>query len=284
MNSFMHDQAIRLRGFERRRCNEAARRLGRPIVIGYLNAARYWGAEVPKDCTLSPDTIHICCASADQRVRAKGVTSHVFRADWHASRREYERFGVAAPEATWAQLAAHVDLGGLITVASCFLRRDKRDKVTTLAALRQYVSDNPKFPGRGKCVKALPLLVEGTDSPPESMLHALLSGSDLGRPAVNHRVEVAGTYLLIDLAYPDCKVGFEYQGAYHADARQMRDDANRLNVLTALGWTIILVTAVDLATKEGRARLMGMARTVVGRQRMLAGYVSAHGMILNKAV
>ena len=52
------------------------------------------------------------------------------------------------------------------------------------------------------------------------------------------------------MAYPDCKVGFEYQGAYHASPEQMRKDAARFNELQHNGWTIIMVTADDLRTEE----------------------------------
>ncbi len=72
---------------------------------------------------------------------------------------------------------------------------------------------------------------------------------------MNYRVRLRHGTRLIDMAYPDCKVGFEYQGAYHASPEQMRKDAARFNELQHNGWTIIMVTADDLRTEESRRGL-----------------------------
>ena len=79
------------------------------------------------------------------------------------------------------------------------------------------------------------------------------------------------------MAYPDCKVGFEYQGAYHANPEQMRKDAARFNELQHNGWTIIMVTADDLRTEESRRAFIEMVRDIVNRQRHLHYWLAANG-------
>ena len=79
------------------------------------------------------------------------------------------------------------------------------------------------------------------------------------------------------MAYPDCKVGFEYQGAYHASPEQMRKDAARFNELQHNGWTIIMVTADDLRTEESRRAFIEMVRDIVNRQRHLHYWLAANG-------
>jgi len=77
------------------------------------------------------------------------------------------------------------------------------------------------------------------------------------------------------MAYPDCKVGFEYQGAYHASPEQMRKDAARFNELQHNGWT--MVTADDLRTEESRRAFIEMVRDIVNRQRHLHYWLAANG-------
>ena len=60
------------------------------------------------------------------------------------------------------------------------------------------------------------------------------------------------------MAYPDCKVGFEYQGAYHASPEQMRKDAARFNELQHNGWTIIMRTVLN---KKGASPTAGQTHT-----------------------
>ena len=94
----------------------------------------------------------------------------------------------------------------------------------------------------------------------------------MGCPTANYRLNIGNSYVILDMAYPDCRVAFEYQGAYHADPAQMRIDAAKRNALQLLGWIVILVTADDLRTADTRHRFIEMAHVVVSRQRNLADW------------
>ena len=270
MSSFTHQQIIANRREERQRCNDAAARTNAPLRIGYINALRYWGAPLPQHCALSLDSIHACVPKPNMRKRVQGVTFHTFSGKEDYRKQDYERFWVCAPAMAWAQMARHVTIEDLAIIGAALLRRDRRDKVATKTDLERYIDDSPRFAGRAACLAALPYIREGTDSPPETVLLMLLTKSGLGCPTPNYRVEVDNGYRLLDLAYPDCNVGFDYQGAYHADPAQMRADAARFNQLHHQRWTIMQVTADDLRTDESRQRLLSMIIDVVTRQRHLA--------------
>lgn len=272
MGSFMRDSIVANRRMERERCDKAARRMGAPLRVGYLNALRYWGASIPRDCSLDAYAIHAVVAESRMRRRVKGVTFHVFGGLEDYRRESYETFWMSSPAMTWAQMANHCGVEDLAMIGAAMLSRDKRRKVASLDELKRYVDGSPRFAGRKKCLAALPYIVENTDSPPETQLFSTLINAGLGRPTPNYRVDMNGTYALLDMAYPDCKVAFEYQGYYHGGPDQMMDDAARLNRLQTLGWVVVYVTADDFRTTKSRRALMTTARTIVNRQRYLAAF------------
>ncbi|MGY1708121.1 endonuclease domain-containing protein [Geodermatophilus sp. SYSU D00758] len=51
----------------------------------------------------------------------------------------------------------------------------------------------------------------------------------------------------VDLAFPGERVAVEYDGAWHGEPGQPARDRRRLNTLVAAGWTVLHVTARDLA-------------------------------------
>ena len=278
----MNEHIAVKRKMERERCNEAAGRTVAPLRVGYINAANYWGAPIPPNCALPQDLVHVSVPESGMRKQVKGVAFHVFQGKEEYYKREYERFWVASPAMMWAQMGRYCNVEELAAIGAALTSRDRRRKVTTLQELGKYVEASPKFTGRGKCLAALPYITENTDSPPETSLYGMLNDSGLGRPIANYRVDLDnGVYYLLDMAYPDCMVAFEYQGAYHADVGQMQADAVRINALQEKGWIIILVTAYDLRTPAARQDLIAVARTIVTRQRHLAAFyrsmVTANG-------
>ena len=184
---------------------------------------------------------------------------------------------MASPAMAWAQMATYCDTEALATIASAFASREERRKKARKDDFAAYLDASPRFAGKRKCEEALPYIVEDTDSPPETPLFGILLDSGLGRPYANYRVRLRHGTRLIDMAYPDCKVGFEYQGAYHASHEQMRKDAARFNELQHNGWTIIMVTADDLRTEESRRAFIEMVRDIVNRQRYLHYWLAANG-------
>lgn len=59
-------------------------------------------------------------------------------------------------------------------------------------------------------------------------------------PFVQQHQVVCGTRVfLVDIAWPDARVGIEVKGAVHLDPAVADNDADRDNLLTAAGWTIL---------------------------------------------
>ena len=54
------------------------------------------------------------------------------------------------------------------------------------------------------------------------------------------------TLARLDFAYPQWKLGLEYEGDYHRDRGTFRRDIARYRGLENLGWKIIRITADDI--------------------------------------
>ncbi|MDQ1663670.1 MAG: hypothetical protein QOJ68_3650 [Blastococcus sp.] len=84
-------------------------------------------------------------------------------------------------------------------------------------------------------------------SPQETRLRLLIAGSRLPAPVAQFAVRLDGRVIArVDFAWPGHKVALEYDGMWHAAPGQFAKDRRRLNDLTAAGWRVIFVTAVDL--------------------------------------
>ena len=107
-------------------------------------------------------------------------------------------------------------------------------------------------PGVPLAARALDLVIDGSNSPMETVLAALLTfprrlgGYALPGVKMNYRVSLPGEERYIDMAFPMQRVGLEYKGRlYHGIEQSSRDD-RRQNGLVGSGWTIINVWYEDL--------------------------------------
>ncbi|MBW3091706.1 hypothetical protein KIH79_01800 [Bifidobacterium sp. 82T10] len=272
----MYDEALQLMRQRRDQCAALASKLDITPVFSHCSALEYWGTSPPPDCTLSTDLHHIVFAEKAKRRRYDNVVTHSWKGDFltkHAG-----SYGVASPAMTWAQMARYCSEESLAVIAGSFACRDRRRRVASIDELVRYATDVKGFQGRTKCLNIAPFLVANTDSPPESQVYVLVMRNGLGTPSVNHRVAFGpNDCYFIDIAYPDIKLGIEYQGGYHAGVSQMRADARKLNRLRLAGWEIILVTAVDLADDAARQRIVQVIRMMMERQMRLMGLARVFG-------
>lgn len=85
-------------------------------------------------------------------------------------------------------------------------------------------------------------------SPQETRLRLLLHRSSLPRPVAQHVVRDRDGFVgRVDFAWPEARIALEYEGRWHGDRQHVARDRRRLNRLTAAGWTVVFVTAEDLA-------------------------------------
>lgn len=85
-----------------------------------------------------------------------------------------------------------------------------------------------------------------TESPMETRVRIGLIDGGLPRPIAQHEVYAAhgGFVGRLDLAYPDAKLGVEYDGADHW--KQRRDDDRRRTAIRACGWEVLVYSADDV--------------------------------------
>lgn len=104
----------------------------------------------------------------------------------------------------------------------------------------------------------------GADSPMETRIRLAIVDGGLPEPVLQHPV---GPYLL-DLAYPSLKIAIEYDGKEHLTPARARHDLDRQAYLTALGWTIVRVPAVEAMRRpRAVAARVRAARFRAGRTR-----------------
>ncbi|GAA1865148.1 hypothetical protein GCM10009836_51810 [Pseudonocardia ailaonensis] len=110
----------------------------------------------------------------------------------------------------------------------------------------------------------LPRLVELADrragSPPETRMRLALVRAGLPRPEVQWVVQdpVARRAVRLDLAYPELRIGLEYEGADHLRPEQVLRDTARFTALTAAGWRMFRFTKWD-----DPARIVGLVRAAI---------------------
>jgi len=94
------------------------------------------------------------------------------------------------------------------------------------------------------------------ESPQESRLRWWLLAAGLPAPVPQYAIRDGHGVLLarVDLAYPEVRLAIEYDGVvFHTDARALARDRERLNALTAAGWSVLRFTARDLHTPRTAA-------------------------------
>lgn len=85
-------------------------------------------------------------------------------------------------------------------------------------------------------------------SPMETRLRMLLVLAGLPRPVAQHPVQdpPARTAVWLDLAYPDRRIGIEYEGEQHARPEAVLRDAGRYTGLVDKGWRIYRYTKYEI--------------------------------------
>lgn len=261
----MLNEAKTIRTKQHARFVHAAAGMGIMPVFSHCSAIVYWGVSPPPDCRID-DALHLSYPNRSARRRIAGTRAHMWASRFDTS--DLADFRVASPAMALAQVSQHCSEETIAVIAGSFACRDKRRRVATIDEIIAYFLANKGFRGRAKCLAIAPFLMANADSPPEARLVVLLMRDGLGRPVVNHQIIIdSGEYCFLDIAYPEFKVGIEFQGAYHANPAQMRADIARLNKLRMLGWEIIQVTILDLANEQAKARILNVIRAVIERQR-----------------
>jgi hypothetical protein len=212
--------------------------LERPVIACLQTAAELYGF------ALEPDfSTHVLGPSPSTR---HGLSVHRMP---HLQRvRHTHGFGVTGPAETAVRLAARTAKSehGLALLDAALRSGYTSTDALGVAVRRLGVA------GVHRVRILLPLADGRAESPGESWLRWVCH--DAGFPALVPQFVVTcrnGTIYRIDLAWPQLKLGLEYDGVEFHTGKALTRDRTRLNALTRAGWTIQSVTAPMLWAGRG---------------------------------
>jgi very-short-patch-repair endonuclease len=120
--------------------------------------------------------------------------------------------------------------------------------VTDRGAVRTVLDRGAGLRGVRNARALLELADVGAESPMESRLRLCVLDAGLPRPSTQYWVDGCR----LDLAWPCCRVGAEYDGAVHDARAAIRADRARHNRLRELGWEVFVFTDVDVYRRPER--------------------------------
>lgn len=145
-------------------------------------------------------------------------------------------------------------------------------RVVSVADMLAYAQARSGQRGWARLINAARLVDGKAESPQESRLRVRLAKAGLVAPVAQFVInDRAGFVARVDLAWPELKIALEYDGAWHADRRQLERDRARLNRLVAAGRLVLHVTAdrmrndFDGIVGEVRTAMRSRERVGVGR-------------------
>jgi Protein of unknown function (DUF559) len=157
---------------------------------------------------------------------------------------------VTSPLRTAFDLARTPDLTAAVVGLDALLFR----RAVKTDALRAYLDAHARWTGVRAASAALALARQDVESPMETRLRLAIVLAGLPEPVVQYDVLTPGGRFVarLDLAYPQKRVGLEYDGDHHRDRDTFRFDAVRLNRLRLLDWGVLRFTADDVVHNPDR--------------------------------
>ena len=261
------------------RCTEEAKRAGKKLLFGMTTSLALQSVPIPADCDLDSAKLHTAPMQTHiwtHAAKAANVemNQHVFALDlFHV----------------WAQLAPYVSFESLIVLGDAVIAATSkqpvlakdRDAAAIYQDLVKFVERFTRFRGRPSCVRALPLISPGADSPKESEERLSLVAHGIPRPVANYVVPDAafasGAPITLDLAWPEFKVAVEYDGDHHRTSKtQWRRDQEKRGMLVGRRWLVFVATAASIANEDTRAEFaFNVARALASRGAVFEFHVVA---------
>jgi|GEM_PF-1500979 len=220
------------------RCRALRLRMRADAAFTGLTAAALWG--IPLPAYVDGSRLHVSVPHGSPRPRSRGVVGSERLPDVPIV--DLGGMPVLSPVATWASLARWVGLADLIAAGDDIvgLRRGhplaSLDELAAVAARRERGS--PLLRAAVRRVRV------GSRSRPESLSRVLFGESGIPEPELNHLIPELGVFL--DLAWPEARFGYEYQGGHHVDAAQHAADVRRQERVHDGHWLLMEATKYDL--------------------------------------
>lgn len=159
---------------------------------------------------------------------------------------------VTKPDRTLIDLAAVVSPDKLEEALDDAIRRG----LVSLPRLRWKLSELARYGRPGiAAVRRVLAIRDGSDAVPMSILETrflrLLRSAGAREPEIQYSVRDNGRLVaIVDFAYPEARIAIEVDGyRHHSGRRKWQEDRTRRNRITARGWLVFHVTALDLKNR-----------------------------------
>jgi len=220
------------------RVDEAGNRREHPLPALRAGASLRTGAELP--------IMHCRVPQGASAATVRGVKVH----RWETGPlMTHGALTLSSPAEVLRELATVLPLWDLIAAADAVVAGKTECPPTGIAALTEHLGTARGRRGTADLRRALGAVRERAWSPGESIMRLLLTGAGFPEPEVNLLVRErrSGRARYLDLAWPQVACVLEYDGDGHRKTKQQwRDDEQRRDEITALGWTIIRANGADL--------------------------------------
>ncbi|MFC9561232.1 endonuclease domain-containing protein [Agromyces sp. NPDC056965] len=215
---------------------------------------------VPLPLRVESDTrLHVSVLRGAPQPRVRGVIGH--QLDRGRTRLNVaDGVAMTDPVTTWCQLGILLGIDDLVAAGDFLVTGHAGPRGTRPAAtvpmLTAGVARHHGSPGARRLRAALPLVRSGPLSRRESLLRLRIVAAGLPEPLLNFTIvdPRLGAYPpTVDLAYPEYRVGIEYEGDYHRTTEQFRRDIRRYERIQDIGWSVIRVSARDVPDLDSAA-------------------------------
>lgn len=209
--------------------------------VSHVDAARLWGAPVP--ARFDGEPVHVTSIGDSPIMRRPQVTPHRTRAV-PVRVGTVRGIRVSSPARAWFECASLFTVEELVVLGDHFVGPSGLATVDDLAGA---VVRGGRSATRARA--ALDLVRPGVESPMETRMRLAVVRGGFPEPEINLDVaDDRGVFLgRVDLAWPDLRIGLEYDGDHHRDQSTFRRDRRRSNGFAVNGWILVHATASDAA-------------------------------------
>lgn len=230
-----------------------ARKIPHTVVCG-VTAAQFHGLRLPADWARTT-WLHLARTdgrSAIRRPRVRGTTAVYLPGDLQS----VDGVPVTTPERTFIDLARLLGPRELVVVGDGLVVRHEHGvhrgipPLTTVERLAESVESHAGLSGVRRARAALGRVRVGSDSPKETELRLDCEDHGIDGWVLDHAVEIDGVLVQPDLLHRESGLFVQYDGAHHADPRQIGRDIRRQRRTEASGHRELRIFAEDLVVRE----------------------------------
>jgi hypothetical protein len=222
-------------------------------AFSHVTAAALHG--LPLDGGFATSDLHVLAAPHTARPRAAGVVGHESAQPFPVEIRH--GLPVVSAALTWCQLAQLLSRDDLVACGDAIVSTPqvggaRRVALASIDELRGALAAWGSRRGAVALAGAIERVRTGVDSRPETLTRLLIVAAGLPEPVVGHPVVLLeGRVVHPDLAFPEWRITFEYEGDRHrTDVRRWRSDIRRREDLEDAGWRVVRVTWDDLTSRR----------------------------------